>query len=160
MNKLYNSGDLAFLKKKKDINLGISISLFLLAIISLVLFVIFATYQTRKPLTVISSVVTALFLISGIYFISRFAFYHRIYNEYLTLMNTETKTSYLVFSDVSINPITLQDKSKVYEVRFTNNTGNIVLYLSYIFDIDIFELNHRYKIETVYDYIVGYQDEN
>lgn len=159
MTFLYNDNDLLEIAKSKKRNLFLSLMFFTLFVISLIIFVIVSTYQTRVLFSIISSVVGFGFVAFGIFFLSKFSYLKRLENEYQTLLTSEEKTIKCEILECSDFLTTLPDKSRCYEVLTKAEDKETIYYLSEIFNRDDFKPG-KCKIVVSYDYIKGYQYEN
>lgn len=159
MEKLYNNEGLKELNKIRKKYRILFYAFFVFTLIAILVFVLVSTYQLRTLYSVLCSIIATTSTIFAIYFFIVNRFYKRQIENYTILKDGESQTTVIEFVDISEKPMTLSDKSMAYEVKVKNKKGNKTFYLSNLFDNSIFVPGKEYKIQVLYDYIVGYEDE-
>lgn len=158
MNKLYTQTNLDYLKKKQKAFEILFVCFLLCSLTSLITFILVATFETRTVFSIVGSICSTVLFYLFLYFVFKFKYYKRLANDFEFIMNEKEKTTIATFVDISEKPITLPDKSLAYVVKVITLKGNRTIYLSSLFDNNLFEVNKRYKFYIVFDYVTGYED--
>ena len=159
MKYLYTEQGLKELDKSKKLHIFLMCLFIALTLISLIVFISVATYQTRNLFSIICSVVVTILSIVSIFFVSKFIFIKKIcyiYSYLLHSTDTVIECKVLKCSDFLT---TLPDRSRCYEVLVLKDDREMIYYLSDLFDIkDIRE--GEIKLTVHLDYIKGYEYED
>lgn len=156
--KLYNQNDLNELLKRTKLFFILFVIFISLSAVSLACFIIFSIFEYRTLFEVIGSVVTLLFTCLSIYYLDKSTFFKRIATEYLNIFNENGVIKEVIVTEVKEKPITLSDKSNVYEITCLIDKKAKVLYLSSIFENN-FKIDKKYKILISFNYIKEYYEE-
>lgn len=159
MINLYTQSGLKDIEKLKKQNLILMCLFIGLSIVSLILFIIFATYKMRILFSIISSVTTTALVFTFIFFLFKFLHVKRVFNEYSYLLDTKRNIIKCQVLECSSYLTTLPDKSKCYEVMVSFDSKEVIYYLSEIFDIKDIKPG-TYKLDIFNDYIKGYEYED
>ncbi len=156
--KLYNQDDLNLLLKKTKKSFNLFVVFVILATISFTCFIIFSFYEKKLLFQLLGSFVTLVFTVFSIYFIDRSLFFKRIATEYLNIFKEKGESRKALISVIKEKPITLSDKSNVYEITCLIDKKPRVLYLSSLFENDL-KKDKTYKILIAFNYIKEYYEE-
>ena len=159
MNYLYTEEDLQKLYKEKRTNMWLFILFALLFVASTLTFTFISNYFTRTLWSIIASVVGSIFIIFFIYFLAKFVYLKRTYDEYHTLLTSDGKNIKCEILECSTFITTLPDKSRCYELLTKKDDKETIYYLSELFDTTDFKPG-KVVINVSYDYVKGYQYED
>ncbi len=157
MTSLYKdcySNQLTKERKQNIVFIWITVTLM---VVSILVFLLLANYHNKLLYKILLSV----FLVVGsfflVYLISKFIYIKNLIYEFTSIKNDHGSKIEGIIESIGEKPITLADKSKVYEVyvKYDNESGKLY-YLSEIFDVR-FEVGKKYKFVVAYDYIKEFE---
>lgn len=155
---LYNQDDLNILLKKTKQSFILFIVFLSLTVVALLLFIFLSSYELKVLFQIVGSIVVILFGGLSIYFLDRNLFFKRTATEYVSILKEEGNLISVTISSVSNKPITLADKSVVYEIICEEGKKSKTIYLSYLFEPN-FEMGKKYCIKTAFNYVKDYYEE-
>ena len=159
MNYLYNDEDLLKIYKEKKTNMWLFILFIGLFVASTLTFTFVSNYFTRTLWSIIASVVGSIFVALFIFFLAKFVYLKRTYNEYQILLTSEGKNVRCEILECSSFITTLPDKSRCHELLTKKDDKETIYYLSEIFDTSDFKPG-KAVINVAFDYVKGYQYED
>lgn len=156
MNNLYKEEyGIKIAKEKKTIILFIVLSCAFLVGITL-LFVLLANYYNKRIYQILLAVLDTLDAFCLIYLSCRALYLNRLLYEFNAIKEEKGIMVDGKVESIAKIPITLADKSRVYEVYVTFDMGGKMYYLSEIFDIEL-EEGCSYHLDIAFDYIRGFE---
>ena len=159
MTKLYDEEGLLKIKKEKKLFLTLMIVTIALIVSAFICFLLVSTYKTRTLFIILSSIITSIFVLFLVYFVSRFIYVKRVCNEYETLLNSKNTLLECEILERSEFITTLPDKSRCHEVLVKIGDKEKIYYLSEIFSEEEIKPG-KCKIIVAFDYLKGYEYES
>ena len=158
MKLLYSKEAKNKLEKIKSNNKIVLLCLSFAMIVLFILSLILASYKTRLPFYIVSSIILGALGIVLTFFVARFVHIKNLVYDFEYIENAESNVINGKVVSISNDLVTLPDKLKVYEVRVEFNDGSgKVLSISEMFE-PVLKVGSNYKIEVVSNYIKGFEE--
>lgn len=146
-------------KKARNAKIYLVFAIFgaVFAVISLILIIVFSTYEERTLFMVMGSVLTSVFSIISLFFFLKRKFEKDNLFLYEQVLNGEGSTIRGKVVSISPYPITLSDTSYVYELVIEGEKRQETFYLPFEAD-ELPKEGHEYLFEVMTDRVRGYED--